>query len=165
MLPISDTRLREALTTALSVQRWVDEVAAASPFASVAQLLRIAEDAAVPLSGSEIDEALAHHPRIGDRPVGEGAAQSFSRAEQSSADSGDEALAAALATGNAEYENRFGRVFLIRAAGRSRAEILGELRRRMHNDAETESEIIAAQLREIAILRLSALLGDPAESS
>jgi 2-oxo-4-hydroxy-4-carboxy-5-ureidoimidazoline decarboxylase len=61
---------------------------------------------------------------------------------------------AALAEGNREYEQRFGRVFLIRAAGRSSREILAELRRRLGNDDETERAETVAALREIALLRL-----------
>ncbi len=69
-------------------------------------------------------------------------------------DHGDAAVTAALAEGNREYEQRFDRVFLIRAAGRGSAEILAELRRRLGNDDETERAETVAQLREIALLRL-----------
>ncbi|HEV7949033.1 MAG TPA: 2-oxo-4-hydroxy-4-carboxy-5-ureidoimidazoline decarboxylase, partial [Glaciihabitans sp.] len=55
----------------------------------------------------------------------------------------------------AAYEARFGRVFLIRAAGRSRAEILSELTRRLELDDETELAIVGEQLRDIALLRLT----------
>ena len=48
-------------------------------------------------------------------------------------DHGDAAVMAALAEGNREYEQRFGRVF-IRAAGRSSSEVLAEPRRRLGND-------------------------------
>ena len=41
------------------------------------------------------------------------------------------APSAELVAGNIAYERRFGRVFLIRAAGRSGPEILAELRRRL----------------------------------
>ena len=69
-------------------------------------------------------------------------------------DHGDAAVMAALAEGNREYEQRFGRVFLIRAAGRSASEVLAELRRRLGNDDETERAETVAALREIALLRL-----------
>jgi 2-oxo-4-hydroxy-4-carboxy-5-ureidoimidazoline decarboxylase len=154
--------LRAALAASLSVRRWIAEVEAASPFASVDELLRVASDAATPLSPAEIDEAIAHHPRIGEKPVGDGTAQAFSRAEQASVDSDDEALATALAAGNAAYEARFDRVFLIRAAGRTRAEILAELSRRILLDDETELRIVGEQLRDIALLRLEKLALDGA---
>ena len=145
------------LVAALGVQRWVAEVAAAAPFASVDELLRAARAAATPLIEAEIDEALAHHPRIGERASGEGAAAAHSRREQANADAdaGHLDLAAALADGNAAYEARFGRVFLIRAAGRSRSEIVDELHRRLMLGDASELEVVAEQLREIALLRLA----------
>ena len=69
-------------------------------------------------------------------------------------DQNDAAVIAALADGNQQYEKRFDRVFLIRAAGRSSAEILAELRRRLDNDDEAERAETVTQLREIALLRL-----------
>lgn len=66
--------------------------------------------------------------------------------------------AARLAAGNAAYEERFGRVFLIRAAGRDPGEILGELDRRLHNDDATERAETVDNLRQIALLRLEAAL-------
>ena len=69
-------------------------------------------------------------------------------------DRDDAAVMVALAEGNREYEQRFDRVFLVRAAGRSSSEILAELRRRLGNDDETERAETVAALREIALLRL-----------
>jgi len=158
MRELTAAELRDGLAVALAVRRWVDEVASHAPFASFDALLDAAR-AAAPLRRSEIDEALGHHPRIGEKPVGEGAAQQFSRAEQASADAGDRALATAIADGNRRYEQRFDRVFLIRAAGRSRAEILAELERRLLLDDHTELAIVGDQLLEIALLRLEQTFG------
>jgi len=155
MIGGDQSELRAALQTALAVPRVVDEVAAQAPFDDLDALLEAHRAAATPLSAAELDQALAHHPRIGERPAGEGAAQAFSRREQASADADDPALAAALAAGNAAYEGRFGRVFLVCAAGRSRAEILAELERRLANDPESELAEAAEQLRQIAALRLA----------
>ncbi len=146
----------EQLTAALAVRRWVDDVLASAPYPTVEALLSRAAEAADPLTPAEIDEALAHHPRIGERPAGDGAEARFSRREQASADAGDAGLAARIAAGNAAYERRFGRVFLIRAAGRSRAEILAELDRRITLDDAAELRMVGEQLREIALLRLGA---------
>ena len=64
-------------------------------------------------------------------------------------------VTAAIAAGNAAYEERFGRVFLIRAAGRSPQEILGGAAATPGNDDETEvSAKRSASSREIALLRL-----------
>jgi 2-oxo-4-hydroxy-4-carboxy--5-ureidoimidazoline (OHCU) decarboxylase len=62
-----------------------------------------------------------------------------------------------LAAENRLYEDRFGHVFLIAAAGKSADEILAALRERMGNDPVTESRVAAAEHRKIARLRLEAL--------
>ncbi|MGY4642374.1 2-oxo-4-hydroxy-4-carboxy-5-ureidoimidazoline decarboxylase [Cellulomonas sp. URHB0016] len=151
--------LRAGLTAALGVQRWVDQVLVGAPYSSQDDLVTAALDAE-PLTPAEIDEALAHHPRIGERPVGAGAAQEHSRREQSSADSDDPGLSARLVAGNAAYEQRFGRIFLIRAADRTRAEIVAELERRLTLDDAAETAVVGRELRDIAVRRLRAL-GEP----
>ena len=52
----------------------------------------------------------------------------------------------------------FGHVFLIRAAGRSAAEMLAELRRRLGNDPATERREVVDQLAQITRLRVERLL-------
>jgi hydroxyisourate hydrolase len=154
--------LRDALPPALAVRRWADDLLAGAPYPSLDALVEAATTAATPLTEAEVDEALAAHPRIGERPTaahGEAEAR-FSRAEQASSDADDAELAARLAAGNRAYEERFGRVFLIRAAGRTRAEILAELERRLRLDDDAELATVAAQLREIMALRLRATFAD-----
>ena len=166
MIDVSESQLRDHLTTALSVQRWVDEVASGAPYADVSELVAVAERAGAELTGDEIDEALAHHPRIGEAPVGEGSAQDFSRREQQASQlTDDPAEVKALAEGNATYEARFDRVFVIRAAGRSRQEIIDELERRLKLDDETEKREAGAQLVEIAVLRLRQTFGETSAES
>ena len=164
MIELPLTELRAGLTASLAVPRWVDDVVRVAPFESVAQLLGVASKAATPLSASEIDEALAHHPRIGEKPVGDGAAQAFSRDEQAGLGSLSEAgLAAAIVAGNVTYEERFERIFIIRAAGRSPAEILAELERRLELPNSSELEIVGEQLRDIALLRIEKLWAVPTD--
>ena len=140
---------REQLLSCLSVPRWADDVLAGEPYADRESLLAAADVSARSLSDSEIDEALAAHPRIGER----GGAQS--QKEQAGIDPSDR-----LAAGNAAYEERFGRVFLIRAAGRDAEEILAELERRLGNTDEAERAETVDNLRQIALLRLEAQLKD-----
>jgi len=176
-MELTGPHLREALTASLAVERWVDAVAALAPFDSLGELLDVARAAATPLTVAELDAALAHHPRIGERAPGPGVADELSRREQAGLDDaglggagpggagpggaglGETALDAAIAAGNAAYEERFGRVFLIRAAGRTRTEVLAELHRRIELSSDAELAIVEDQLREIAVLRLAALLG------
>ena len=140
---------REQLLGCLSVPRWAGEVLAGEPYADRSSLLAAADAAARSLSDSELEEALSAHPRIGER----GGAQS--QKEQAGVDA---SAADRLAAGNAAYEERFGRVFLIRAAGRDAEEILAELERRLGNSDEAERAETADNLRQIALLRLEALV-------
>lgn len=168
MIDVTDSELREGLAAAMSVPRWVDEVADGAPFESLDELLHLARAAAATLSSGEIDQAMAHHPRIGERSTGTGAAAAHSTREQAglrhSADADDAELTAAIHAGNLAYEARFDRVFLIRAAGRTRAEILRELERRLTLDDHTELAIVGEQLREIALLRLADTFGSREDS-
>lgn len=84
----------------------------------------------------------------------------LSRREQSAVDSENERLAQALREGNARYEARFGRVFLIRAKGRSGDEMLQALTRRLQHTADEEVAEALAQLREITMLRLEGVIGE-----
>lgn len=147
----------EAIATlrpCLDVDRWVEAVVDGRPFSDIEAVLSEGRIAANPLLQAEVDEALAHHPRIGEQAAGDSAEARMSASEQASLGDSSAQLEQALEQGNRHYEAKFDRVFLIRAAGRDRAEILSELRRRMtHSEAE-ELETVAGQLREIALLRL-----------
>jgi len=143
---------REVLLGCLSVPRWADQILAGQPYADEDALIAAADGAARQLTDEELDQALSGHPRIGER----GGAQS--QKEQSGVDPNEGDTAARLAAGNAAYEERFDRVFLIRAAGRSADQILGELDRRLRNDDATERAETVDNLRQIALLRLEAAL-------
>lgn len=147
------------LRPCLDIPRWLDELADGRPYSSLAELLAAANDAADPFTRTEIEAALARHPRIGERAQGDSAEARLSRSEQAGLGAADAAVEDALAEGNQAYERKFGRVFLIRAAGRSRAEILAALTTRLANTPEHEEPIIGRQLREIAVLRLEGLMG------
>lgn len=142
------------LLRCLHAPSWAQAVLSGRPYASTADLDRAAVAAATSMDDAALAQALAAHPRIGERPAGSGAEASFSRAEQSGVDQEDQDVAGRLRAGNLAYEERFGHVFLIRAAGRSGEEILSALERRLHNDPATEREIVKQQLGEIAVLRL-----------
>lgn len=146
------------LLTCADVPRWVEEIVAARPYATVAAVVEACRTAAEPWTDDEIDSALARHPRIGERAAGGGAEASLSRREQAGVGDAPRELHDALAAGNRAYEDRFGHVFLIRAAGRTAHEILQELDRRLTNDPATERAEVAANLREIAALRVEGML-------
>lgn len=150
--------LVETLHPCIDNQRWIDEIIAARPYASLDQLFNHARTAAEPFTAAEISAAMAHHPRIGERAAGTSTEAALSRKEQSAVDPANQDLTKALADGNRDYEEKFGQVFLIRAAGRTPQEILTALDGRLANTPEQEAPIIAAQLREIALLRLKGVM-------
>lgn len=151
-------QLDATLRPCVDNQRWIDEIAAARPFTTLNQLFSQALNAANPFTPSEVAAAMAHHPRIGERAAGNSAEAALSRKEQSAVDPSNQALAQALADGNRAYEEKFGQVFLIRAAGRTPQEILAVLQKRLGNTPDQEAPIVAQQLREIAVLRLKGVM-------
>lgn len=158
MLTLDDAGSREKVLAALGVRRWAEEVLATAPYDSVDGLVAAADRAGT-LTDEELEEAVRHHPRIGEKPTADGDSGRMSAAEQAGLASADEGFDAAIARGNRVYEERFGRVFLIRAAGRTPQEILDELQRRLLNQPEDEVAEAKQQLREIGLSRLRGLFG------
>jgi 2-oxo-4-hydroxy-4-carboxy-5-ureidoimidazoline decarboxylase len=152
-------RAVQALRACNAAPRFAAEVVAGRPYRDVETLVGRAEEAARALPWDDVAVALATHPRIGDRVEGSSAEAESSRREQSSMADADAATRDALLEGNRAYEERFDRVFLIRAAGRTPAEMLAELRRRLDNDEETERAEVTEQLAQITGLRVRELLG------
>ena len=144
-----------------AIPAWTDAVITGRPYGSVDELARAAQAAADRWTRDDLDAALAHHPRIGEHAAGGGAEAAASRREQSSMTDADADVTAAIAVGNVAYEERFGRVFLIRAAGRSPAELLAELTRRLENDDDAEASEALDQLAQIALLRLRSTVTEP----
>lgn len=147
----------ELVRPCLDVQRWIDEVITGRPYNDVEEIISRADESGRRLTPTEVVQALAHHPRIGERAQGTNTEAKLSRDEQAGLDIADEDVQTQLARGNAEYEEQFDQVFLIRAAGRSSRQILTELRRRQKNSPEQEAVEVADQLRQIALLRLKGL--------
>ena len=136
------------------VHSFVDALVAGRPHGTVAALLAAARAQASTWSDAEVEAALADHPRIGERPSGAGASAALSGREQAGVDPADGGLQQRLAEGNRRYEERFGRIYLVRAAGRTGPELLGLLEQRLTNDPDTERAVTRGQLAEIALLRL-----------
>ncbi|MET8994263.1 2-oxo-4-hydroxy-4-carboxy-5-ureidoimidazoline decarboxylase [Amycolatopsis sp. NPDC004169] len=136
------TDVRPLLTECLAVPRWADAVLAGRPYADLDALQAAAD---LPLSSDEIRQAMAAHPRIGEKPAG-----GWARSEQSGVDNAD-----AFTAANAEYEAKFGHVYLVCASGRSGDELLKILRERLGNDPATELAIAGRELVKIASLRLA----------
>ena len=156
-LPAADAA--ETVRPCADIGPWVDEIVAGRPYLRRDQLLLRAMRAAAEWDAADVDAALAHHPRIGERAAGDSTEARLSRTEQPTA---AEATAARIAEGNAAYEARFGRIFLVRAAGRTAEDILANLTERLANAPAVEALVTAEQLRQIALLRLETLVEEDA---
>lgn len=158
-MPAADAA--EALLRCFGSRRWVEHMVGARPFASREALLAEAERAADALGRGDWLEAFSHHPRIGGVDALRAkfsATRDWSMGEQAGAAAADEAVLAALAEGNDEYDRRFGHIFIVCATGKTAAEMLALLKARVGNDAATELAIAAGEQRKIARIRLEKLL-------
>ncbi|MEV0435201.1 2-oxo-4-hydroxy-4-carboxy-5-ureidoimidazoline decarboxylase [Nocardia sp. NPDC050413] len=140
----------QALLACCSSPRWARAIAAARPYVNVVSLLDAADAALDALDEADIDAALAGHPRIGERASG-------AAAHEQSGVSGDD-VRARLAEGNRAYEEKFGHIYLVCAAGRSGEELLAVLRARLDNDPTTERRVMRGELAKINRLRLTQLV-------
>ncbi|GAA2099252.1 2-oxo-4-hydroxy-4-carboxy-5-ureidoimidazoline decarboxylase [Actinomadura alba] len=158
---LSEHDAEHELMNCCGSKAWAAAVAAARPFADDAALACTAGEALSALGWADVEQALARHPRIGDRPRGVDREAAWSRAEQSGVIDSDGEVAGELHEGNLAYEERFGRVFLICATGLSAEEMLAALRDRLTNDDARERTIVREELWKITRLRLTKLLERP----
>ncbi len=126
----------------------------ARPFPSAKAALDLSDEIVLGLDDAALDQALAAHARIGERRLGSTTEDRWSRSEQAGALAVDTDVQERLAEGNRRYEERFGHVFLIRAAGRSAEEMLAALEQRLGHDDDTERDVVRRELAEIVRLRL-----------
>jgi len=145
---------RATIRHCVAIPRWQEALVAARPFYSREALLAVADTLARQWQQPELQAALTAHPRIGERAEGKDKEATLSRGEQSAMQQAGHALQQAMQQGNQAYEARFGRVFLIRAKGRSGEEMLAALQRRLQNSEADEQQETLDQLREITLLRL-----------
>jgi 2-oxo-4-hydroxy-4-carboxy-5-ureidoimidazoline decarboxylase len=160
-LPEEDARA--LLRSCCGATRWVEGMLARRPFGTLAALLESADAVWRSTGPDDWEEAFAHHPRIGESPsaASSGArASGFSAKEQGVATNSPAERRDELAAAGREYERRFGRIFIVRAAGRSADELLGLLKARLGNPPEQELRIAAAEQGDILRLRLESLFTD-----
>ncbi len=152
---------REAATTQIlpccGSRSWAAEMAATRPFQDECALMAASDEVWRSLSESDWMEAFNSHPRIGESNAPTSSAHrssAWAMQEQKKAADAGEAVKIALAEGNRDYEKKFGRIFIVCATGKSAAELLEILRRRLQNDAAAELHEAAEQQRQITQIRL-----------
>jgi 2-oxo-4-hydroxy-4-carboxy-5-ureidoimidazoline decarboxylase len=151
-----DEAAREALSCCGS-QAWAVALAARRPIADEASLLETSSSIWLALPERSWQEAFDSHPRIGQKHAQTRATEEslrWSAQEQRTAFSSGEAIKLALEEANRRYEQKFGRIFIVCANGKTAAEILATLEARLQNDPSTELREAAEQQRQITQLRL-----------
>lgn len=155
---------REHFLACCGAPRWTRRMEEERPYGSFGRMLELATTVWSEMGRDDVLEAFAAHPYLGDRRVAKGEPGSrsaaWSRQEQSLAGRSEEEILDALAEGNRLYAERFGYRFILCATGRSGAEILAELRRRLDNAPEAELAEAGAQQLAITHLRLAKLVDD-----
>jgi len=171
-------RAARALLRCCGSTRWAARMAELRPFADAAALSRAADRAFDDLGPADWLEAFAAHPKIGEsdgagRVTPHGPALSealilpdadtrrvegWSGSEQGLVAQSTDATRQRLAEANRDYEARFGYIFIVCAAGKSGAEMLELLERRLDNDPGSELGIAATEQKKITHLRLTKLL-------
>jgi 2-oxo-4-hydroxy-4-carboxy-5-ureidoimidazoline decarboxylase len=149
----------DELRACCAADAWLGRMSRARPFRSAKAALDLSDEIVLGLDVSSLDQALAGHARIGERRHGSTTEDRWSRSEQAGALAVGTDVQERLAEGNRRYEQRFGRVFLIRAAGRSAEEMLAALEQRLGHDDDTERDVVRRELAEIVRLRLLKVVG------
>jgi OHCU decarboxylase len=150
----------ETMLACCGSKRWAAAMVALRPIASVEALSQAADRLWSTMQEPDWLEAFACHPRIGERKpavaVADTSAQSsaWSRQEQSSASVTNELVLTELTEDNQLFEQRFGFTYIICATGKSAAEILTILKRRLASNREAELCEAAEQQRQIMQIRL-----------
>ena len=148
----------ELLRPVCASDAWLQAMTGGRPYRNADELTHRSDEALAVLDWSDVEQALAAHPRIGERPAGGDREAAWSRQEQSGAAAASTNVADELRAGNLIYEQRFGHVFLICATGRTADDILAELTQRLSNDDATERQVVRRELAAIVRLRLAKAL-------
>ena len=147
---------REALPCCGS-QAWAAALAGRRPITDEASLIEASTSIWQNLPEEAWQEAFDSHPRIGQSHAQAHTTEQsmrWSAEEQRTALSQNDTTKLALEEANRRYEQKFGRIFIVCATGKTSSEILAILEARMKNDAAIELREAAEQQRQITELRL-----------
>jgi len=131
------------------------------PADDMVELLYDAEDQWYECTEADWLEAFGHHPKIGDMDSLKkkfATTAGWASGEQGAVAEASEQTIEALAKGNAEYEKKFGFIFIVCATGKSADEMLQLLQQRLPNDKEHEIVIAMDEQNKITQIRLQKLV-------
>ncbi|MFI0409187.1 2-oxo-4-hydroxy-4-carboxy-5-ureidoimidazoline decarboxylase [Actinomadura sp. 3N508] len=132
---------------------WADRLVAGRPYRTWDALDEAARTGLAALPDDSLTTLVDKHPPIGATTGTADLAANFSRLEQSSL-AASLMLLRELARLNASYRDHFGFTYLVAAEGRSGAELVANIRRRMENSRSRELSVAHAELTAIVRTRL-----------
>ena len=157
---LGEDKKKDFLFQCCGSSAWVDKMLPVFPVEDLVQLLDLAEEKWNECTKEEQREAFDHHPKIGDiNSLKKKFANTakWAAVEQSGVNNSTQNILTELATANAEYEKKFGFIFIVCATGRSAEAMLGDLNQRIKNNKAEEIEIAAGEQLKITKIRLEKL--------
>ena len=140
---------------------WVALMVEARPFADERQLKDVANIAWQGLNNADFLEAFEGHPKIGDvnsLRAKYANTKALAGNEQGLVREADDEVLAILSQGNADYEEKFGFIFIVCATGKSAKEMSDLLQARLPNTKAQEFVNAAEEQRKIFQLRIDKAL-------
>jgi allantoicase len=161
-----DPELEAALKACCGSSAWVDAMRdernqGGAAFVSLDALKLRAADIWTALAAPDWDEAFRAHPRIGEKKAAGGqsaVAQGWSAKEQAGVDTASQATKDALHQTNLAYEEKFARIYIVCATGKTPEEMLAIAKERMGNEPAVELRRAIEEQRRITDLRLEKLV-------
>jgi allantoicase len=156
-----EPELEAALRACCGSTSWIRAMMGERPFDSFDSMKERASGLWNALKEADFDEAFRAHPRIGEKKAEAQqsvTAHSWSKNEQAKVDTASEAVRAELREVNKAYEDKFGRIYIVCATGKSAEEMLAIAKERMGNTPADELKRAAEEQRKITELRLAKMV-------
>lgn len=158
---LTEHEAKEALRRCCGASNWVTKLVQQRPFEHSEDLKKKAAAVWETMAEKDWLEAFSHHPKIGADLAALKAkfatTTNWAEGEQSGVKEACEETLVCLRDKNAEYESKFGFIFIVCATGKSADEMLALLLERIENDREKELTIAAGEQAKITQLRLERL--------
>lgn len=138
--------------------KWVSAMVEARPFNDIFEIVKQADLVWENLKEADYLSAFEGHPKIGDVKslrAKYANTKALASNEQSSVKEATDEVLTVLAQGNADYEKKFGFIFIVCATGKSAKQMSDLLQARLLNDKSTEVINAAEEQRKIFQLRIN----------
>lgn len=168
MARMGDEELRAHLLVCCHAAKWADKLVQEKPFGSREELMQRSSDIWLTMEDSDLMEAFAAHPKIGEQSLkekfGTNQHSQWASVEQAGVQGADDQVLKDLADLNEKYHEKFGYVFLICATGKTAQQMLDLLKGRIEHTAHPELRIAAGEQNKITTIRLDKLLSQLSET-